>query len=295
MELVHNNSIIIPPNSVIEQSYGHFYDKPDRYNEISVGSGSNLMGSYTFSGVQAEKLVINNGCEISGFGIFSRSHCRQLEIHSQSQIRGPYTFQYCSYLESVQINEDVKISGNYAFSCSSITELILSAGIRLLGTGTFYGCENIEHLDIPDRAFLDGIFTFAKCKNLKSISFGSDIIIYGHSIFSSCESLESISFGDNVSINGENNFNGCLNLTTIKHGENFVNYDKTLRIIEKPYKRVRFEEIPTDVMCSIRMESFDENSVIAQTTCGHYFNEDGLRNWVRRNDTCPMCRKKMKY
>jgi hypothetical protein len=47
-------------------------------------------------------------------------------------------------------------------------------------------------------------------------------------------------------------------------------------------------------VCSIRMESFDENSVIAQTTCGHYFNEDGLRNWVRRNDTCPMCRKKMK-
>jgi hypothetical protein len=294
MDLVCNNSIIIPENSVIEQSYGPFYDKPDRYNEISVGSGSNLMGSYTFSGVQAEKLVINKGCHISGFGIFSRSHCRRLEIHSQSQIRGPYTFQYCSYLESVQINEDVKISGNYAFSCISITELSLAEGIRLLGTGTFYGCENLEHLIVHDRGFFDVSYTFAKCKNLKSIEFGSDIIIYGHSIFSSCESLESISFGDNVSINGENNFNGCLNITTIKHGENFVNYDKTLRIIEKPYKRVRFEEIPTDVVCSIRMESFDENSVIAQTTCGHYFNEDGLRKWVRQNDTCPMCRKKMK-
>jgi hypothetical protein len=294
MEFVRNNSIIIPQNSVIEQSYGHFYDKPDRYNKISVGSGSDLTGSYTFSGVQAEKLVINKGCHIAGFGIFSRSHCRQVEIHSQSQIRGPYTFQYCSYLESVLIHEDVKISGNYAFSCCSMTKLSLAEGIRLLGTGIFYGCENLEHLVVHDGAFFDGSYIFAKCKNLKSIEFGSNIIIYGHNIFSSCESLESISFGDNVSIYGENNFDGCLNITTIKHGENFVNYDKTLRIIEKPYKRVRFEEIPRDVVCSIRMESFDENSVIAQTTCGHYFNEDGLRNWVRRNDTCPMCRKKIK-
>ena len=294
MELVRNNLIIIPPNSQIEQSYGLFYDKSDIYNEIIVGSGSHLSGSYTFSGVQAEKLVINQRCQIAGFGIFSRSHCRQLEIHPETKISGPYTFQYCSYLISVRIYEGVKISGNYTFSCCSMTELILAEGIRLLGTGTFYSCDGLEHLDIPNGAFLDGIFTFAKCRNLKSIRFGNNVIIYGHSIFSSCISLESIYFGDNVSIYGENHFNGCLNLETIEHGENFINEDKTLRIIEKPYKRVRFEEIPKGAECSIRMESFDENSVISQTTCGHYFNEDGLRNWVRRNDTCPMCRKKLK-
>lgn len=116
------------------------------------------------------------------------------------------------------------------------------------------------------------------------------VIVYFHHL----ESLESIYFGDNVSIYGGNHFYGCPNISTIEHGHNFINEDKTLRIIEKPYKRVRFEEIPEGVECSIRMESFDEKSVIAQTICGHYFNEDGLRNWVRKNDTCPMCRKKMK-
>lgn len=291
MEFVRNNSIIIPENSVIEQSYGPFYDKPDRYNEIKVGSRSHLSGSYTFSGVQAEKVIINQGCNITGFGIFSRNHCRQLEIHSETKITGPYTFQYCSYLKSVQIYEDVIISGNYTFSCCSITDLILAEGIHLFGTGTFYGCESIEHLVIPDGAFLDGIFTFAKCINLKSIRFGNNVIIYGHSIFSLCNSLESITFGDNVSIYGENNFNGCPNISSIEYGENFLNKDNTLQIIEKPYKRVRFEEIPEGVECSIRMESFDENSTIAQTVCGHYFNEDGLRNWIRKNDTCPMCRR----
>jgi hypothetical protein len=293
MEFVRNNSIIIPRNSQIEQSYGSFYDKPDRYNEIKVGSGSHLSGSYTFSGVQSEKIVINQGCNIRGFGIFSRNHCRQLEIHPETKISGPYTFQYCSYLKTVRIHEGVRITGNYTFSCCSMTELILVEGIRLLGTGTFYSCDGLEHLDIPDGAFFDGIFTFAKCKNLKSIRFGNNVMVYGHSIFSSCTSLESIHFGDNVSIYGENNFCGCSNITTIEYGENFINEDKTLRIIEKPYKRVRFEEIPEGVECSIRMESFDENSVIAQTTCGHYFNEDGLCQWFERNDTCPMCRKNL--
>jgi hypothetical protein len=294
MEYIYNNTIIIPQNSMVEQSYGLFYDRSDRYNGINVGSGSHLSGSYTFSGVQAEKLVINQRCEITGFGIFSRSHCRHLEIHPETKISGSYTFQYCSYLISVRIHENVKFSGNYTFSCCSMTELILAEGIRLFGTGTFYGCEELEHLVIHDGTFFDSISTFAKCRNLKSIRFGNNVIMYGHRIFSSCESLESIYFGDNVSIYGENNFNGCPNITTIEHGENFVNEDKTLRIIEKPYKRVRFEEIPEGVECSIRMESFDENSTIIQTTCNHYFNEDCLCNWVRRNDTCPMCRKKLK-
>ena len=170
-------------------------------------------------------------------------------------------------------------------------ELILAEGIRLFGTGTFYGCEGIENLNIPDGAFLDGNYLFGKCRNLKTIHFGNNVSIYGNNTFSFCNNLESVYFGDNVCIYGENNFYDCRNITTIKHGEHFQNEDKTLRIIEKPYKRVRFEEIPEGVECSIRMESFDENSVIAKTTCGHYFNEDGLCNWFRNNDTCPMCRR----
>ena len=295
MELVHNNSIIIPPKSVIEQSYGPFYDRTDLYKEIIIGLESKLYGSYTFSGVQVVgKVIIYESCNIGGFGILSRNHCKEIEIHRNTNITGPYSFQYCSHLNRVQIHENSRISGNHVFSCCSMTELILGKGIRIFGTGTFYGCENIEHLDIPDGAFFDGIFTFSKCKNLKSIRFGNNVIIYGHSIFTSCESLESIYFGDNVSIYGENNFNKCPNITTIEHGHNFINEDETLRITEKPYKRARFEEIPESVKCSIRMESFDENSVVVQTICGHYFNEECLQKWVYDKGTCPMCRKKLK-
>lgn len=294
MELVRNNSIIIPPNSIIEQSYGPFYSSSDIYNEINIGSDSILAGSYTFSGVQSNKIVIKERCNIAGFGVFSRGYCRELEIHQDTNITGPYTFQYCGNLNRVQFHNNIRISANHAFSCCSIRELHFGRGIKIFGTGTFYRCENIEHLEIPDNAFFDSIFTFAHCKNLKSVRFGKNIAIYGHSMFSSCESLEAVYFDDNVSVYGEDNFKGCPNLRIIEHGANFLNEDKTLRIFEKPYKRIRFEEIPEDEKCSIRMEPFDEKSDVVQTTCGHYFNEECLSEWLNGSATCPMCRKKLK-
>jgi hypothetical protein len=129
---------------------------------------------------------------------------------------------------------------------------------------------------------------------LKSVRFGNNIAIYGNGIFSSCESLEEVYFGDNVSVYGEDNFKGCPNLRIIEHGANFLNEDKTLRIFEKPYNLIRFTDIPEGAACSIRMEPFDKDSVIVQTICGHYFNEECLREWLVNKETCPICRKKLK-
>lgn len=294
MEFVRNNSIIIPSKSIIEQSYGPFYSKSDTYNEINIGSDSILAGSYSFSGVQSNKIVIKERCNIAGFGVFSRGDCRELEIHRDTNITGPYSFQYCGNLNRIQFHDNVRISANHAFSCCSMRELHFGKGIRLFGTGTFYQCENIEHLVIPDNAFFDSIFTFAHCKKLKSVRFGKNIALYGHSMFSSCKSLEAVYFGDNVSVYGEDNFKGCPNLRIIEHGANFLNEDKTLRIFEKQYKRIRFEEIPEDAECSIQMEPFDKDSVVVQTICGHYFNEKSLCEWLVDKETCPMCRKKIK-
>ncbi len=294
MELVNNYSIVIPAKSQVQQSYGPFYSNQDTYHEIKVGSESTFTGSYTFAGVQAEKITVNPACNIAGFGVFSRGFCREVEIHQDNNIVGPYSFQYCSYLNRVQVHQNVRISGNHAFSGCGMRELHLGKGIKLYGTGTFYGCDRIEHLEIPDNAFFDSIFTFAKCVNLKSVRFGNNVVLYGHSIFSSCESLEAVYFGDNVSIYGEDNFNGCPNLKIIEHGANFLNEDKTLRIFEKPYKRTRFEEIPEGVECSIRMEPFDKDSAVVQTICGHYFNEECLSEWLDNRTTCPLCRKKLK-
>lgn len=294
MELVKNNSIIIQPKSIVEQSYGPFYDKIDVYQSILIGAESKLTGCYTFCGVQAQKIVINKGCRILGYGIFSRGHCRELEIHKDSVINGAYSFQYCSYLNRVQIHDNVLISGNHAFSCCSMTELILGTGIRLVGTGIFNECNGLEHLVIPDGAVINGIIIFARCKNLKTIRFGNNVSVHGHSIFLHCESLEEIYFGDNVSIYGSDNFVNCPNIQKIEHGQNFINNDETLKVFEAPYKRIRFEDIKEGEECSICIESFNKSSVVVQTVCGHLFDERCLREWFSSKETCPMCRKKLK-
>jgi hypothetical protein len=294
MELVQDNSIIIPEKSQVDTSYGPFYSSQDTYDEINIGSESTFTGSYTFAGVQSEKITINRGCNIAGFGVFSRGFCREIEIHKDTNITGPYSFQYCSHVNRVKFHENCRILANHAFSGCGIRELDFGRGIKVFGTGTFYQCENIEHLVIPDNAFFDSIYTFAKCKNLKSVRCGNNVVFYGHNMFTYCENLEAVYFGDNGSIYGEENFNGCPNLRIIEHGANFLNEDKTLRIFEKPYKRIQFEEIPEGAECSIRMEPFDKSSTVVQTVCGHYFNEECLCEWLVDKTTCPLCRKKLK-
>lgn len=292
---IDNNSIFIQPKSLVEQSYGYFYDRKDVYESIIVGAESKLTGSYTFGGIQAEKIVINEGCSIFGYGVFSRGYCRELEIHKDTVIYGAYSFQYCSYLNRIEIHKNVIIRGNHVFSCCSMTELILGNGINLIGTGIFNECERIEHLVIPDGAIINGISIFARCKNLKTIRFGNNVSVYGHSIFLNCESLEALYFGDNVRIYGSDNFVNCPNIQTIEHGQNFINNDETLTVLESPYKRVRFENIKEEAECSICIESFNESSDVVQTVCGHLFDERCLREWFSSKGTCPMCRKKLKH
>ena len=43
-------------------------------------------------------------------------------------------------------------------------------------------------------------------------------------------------------------------------------------------------------MC-IRDRLTCDNSIV--TSCGHAFTRDGLQSWVRVNNTCPLCRKRL--
>ena len=44
--------------------------------------------------------------------------------------------------------------------------------------------------------------------------------------------------------------------------------------------------------CVICLEDFAENDgkAIAELKCGHIFHEECLKEWVQKNDICPMCR-----
>tara|TARA_R110001599_G_scaffold37549_1_gene116332 strand:+ start:435 stop:1022 length:588 start_codon:yes stop_codon:yes gene_type:complete len=60
-----------------------------------------------------------------------------------------------------------------------------------------------------------------------------------------------------------------------------------------------YESVPVDICgnlvpierCPISHQEFAEGNPIARiNSCGHVFSERGLRRWLLRNNTCPMCR-----
>jgi hypothetical protein len=43
--------------------------------------------------------------------------------------------------------------------------------------------------------------------------------------------------------------------------------------------------------CSICLESFHENEILEQLTCGHYYHKTCIKQWFdKKNSTCPLCR-----
>lgn len=46
----------------------------------------------------------------------------------------------------------------------------------------------------------------------------------------------------------------------------------------------------TEMMCAITHENFKEGDIVIETQCGHVFKKDGLVEWLKYHNTCPMCR-----
>ena len=42
--------------------------------------------------------------------------------------------------------------------------------------------------------------------------------------------------------------------------------------------------------CPITHNRFDDESEIALLPCGHYFDRQACEEWLRNNDSCPLCR-----
>jgi hypothetical protein len=48
---------------------------------------------------------------------------------------------------------------------------------------------------------------------------------------------------------------------------------------------------PTQDACSICLEQFDPGDLVRLLKCGHIFHPSCVRDWLKKEATCPMCRK----
>lgn len=51
-------------------------------------------------------------------------------------------------------------------------------------------------------------------------------------------------------------------------------------------------KIDLDYECSVCLEKIEEDEYI--TKCNHYFHKECIYHWSKINDSCPLCRKKLK-
>lgn len=64
-------------------------------------------------------------------------------------------------------------------------------------------------------------------------------------------------------------------------------------MLENCIHQLHFNEIenPINNECPILQSEFEEDDVVVQLNrCSHIFNADAIKNWLRNNHTCPVCR-----
>ena len=77
--------------------------------------------------------------------------------------------------------------------------------------------------------------------------------------------------------------------------KHWFKYDSTLRN-EITNSQISLEFLlDNDQKCSICLEDikYDENLSISQTPCAHIFHLKCAKNWIEKNETCPICRFKL--
>ena len=74
----------------------------------------------------------------------------------------------------------------------------------------------------------------------------------------------------------------CLSCKVVMHAMRSRNKIKKITLHNE-------EEFINDE-CSICLDKFKKNNIVNRLPCRHIFHQNCLRDWLKDNDTCPLCR-----
>ncbi len=133
---------------------------------MDVGSASDHIIRGAFQGVDnVENIVIG-----------------QSEIKDQKpQQIGPYAFNGCSSLETIELTNSSSIGARSFKNCKNLVSVQLNENIASIGTEAFYGCSSLDSckaegvdgwdIVIPQQVSSIGVGAFAYCETVESVSF----------------------------------------------------------------------------------------------------------------------------
>ena len=70
--------------------------------------------------------------------------------------------------------------------------------------------------------------------------------------------------------------------------QNESNPQRQNQMIEK--KELKFTNELNDKNCSICLDEFNENELLFQLICNHYYHKKCIHDWLQKNKSCPLCR-----
>lgn len=207
---------------------------------------------YSFTGLNASKVVISNGISTIKPGSFADCYgLTEVILAPSVKIIGNGAFDTCINLVSINIHDYIEEIGNYAFEyCYGLEEVTFSEKLNKIGIGAFYNCQGLITINFKSKNLFINNDAFQLCSNLDvinissiedwcNVQFSNELsnptyhtsslylndnkiknIIIPNSVkhvhnyaFYLCSSIESISFNDSLETIGNYAFTGCNKIT----------------------------------------------------------------------------------
>jgi hypothetical protein len=77
------------------------------------------------------------------------------------------------------------------------------------------------------------------------------------------------------------------------HPEDPVRTARPVTPSQLGHRDIRSGDIQNETKCSICLEQFKRGERVCELPCKHIFHDDCVREWLSREATCPVCRKKL--
>jgi len=185
---------------------------------------------------------------------YSGVHCVSLENATQFKSMGSTAFQNCQFLALVNFADQTKM--------------------KTLKNKTFRNCFNMKQIYLPE-----GITTISsnafENSAIRDVTFPATLKKIARRAFHNCSDF-------------------CIPILTVD-----VAVDPTSFMGCRPTSVFDLSNTKTqmeldDKMCSICIETFENEVPICTFKCGHIFHTDCAKEWYFKSDTCANCRQEVK-
>lgn len=162
-------------------------------------------------------IVVEEGVtSIGDYSFDSCSYAQSLSLPNGLTYIGKSAFKNCQALRNITIPNTVTSIEDNAFSmCLGITSIQIPDGITTINANTFKFCRNLTQITLPDSLTTIKENAFEYCDSLNEIMIPGNVTMIEQYAFKQCEGLRKISLPSRLSVIKTGTFLNCRKLEDI--------------------------------------------------------------------------------